>query len=290
MIKCAIIGANGFIGKHLDYYLSQMGAEVHCYDIQENTSQRYHKVDITNPLSIQEIGLDVDYVIMLAGLNGTHVGFDHYSQFIDVNEKGLLNLLDAVKKSSYRPRIIFPSSRLVYKGKEGALKEDDEKDTRTIYAINKLACEGMLKAYANSFDIPYTIFRICVPFGNMLAKDYSYGTIGFFIRQAKNNGKITLYGDGHFKRTFSSMKDICEQIVSASLKEESTNQTYNIGGCTCSLKEAAEVVASHYDSKVEFIPFPEKDLRIESGSTYFDASKIESLLGERNYEHIHSLF
>ena len=290
MIKCSIIGANGFIGKHLDYYLSQMGAEIHCYDIQDNTNQRYHKVDITNPLSVQEISLDVDYVIMLAGLNGTHVGFDQYSQFIDVNEKGLLNLLDAVKKSSYRPRIIFPSSRLVYKGKEEALKEDDEKDARTIYAINKLACEGMLKAYANSFDVPYTIFRICVPFGNMLAKDYSYGTIGFFIRQAKTNRKITLYGDGHFKRTFSSMKDICEQIVYASLKEESTNQTYNIGGCTCSLKEAAEVVASHFNAKVEFIPFPERDLRIESGSTYFDASKIESLLGERKYEDIHSLF
>ena len=88
MIKCSIIGANGFIGKHLDYYLSQMGAEIHCYDIQDNTNQRYHKVDITNPLSVLEISLDVDYVIMLAGLNGTHVGFDQYSQFIDVNEKG----------------------------------------------------------------------------------------------------------------------------------------------------------------------------------------------------------
>lgn len=59
------------------------------------------------------------------------------------------------------------------------MKEDDEKETKTIYAVNKIACENLLYAYRQNFDIPYTIFRICVPFGNMFSDDYSFGTIGF---------------------------------------------------------------------------------------------------------------
>ena len=41
---------------------------------------------------------------------------------------------------------------------DSPLKENDEKETKTIYAVNKLICENLLYAYNNSFDIPYTIF------------------------------------------------------------------------------------------------------------------------------------
>ena len=43
-------------------------------------------------------------------------------------------------------------------GIDSPLKENDEKETKTIYAVNKLICENLLYAYNNSFDIPYTIF------------------------------------------------------------------------------------------------------------------------------------
>jgi UDP-glucose 4-epimerase len=35
---------------------------------------------------------------------------------VDVNEKGLLHLLNHIRLSPYRPKIIFPSTRLVYQG------------------------------------------------------------------------------------------------------------------------------------------------------------------------------
>lgn len=81
---------------------------------------------------------------------------------MDVNEKGLLHLLNHIRLSPYRPKIIFPSTRLVYQGADKALTEEAKKETKTIYAVNKLACEGYLYAYRQSFDIPYTIFRICI--------------------------------------------------------------------------------------------------------------------------------
>ena len=284
MKKIGVIGANGYIGKHIVSYLQRhYDVNVDSYDIvAEFDLSNYHKVDLTDKESIKGLNLDLDYIFMFAGLTGTYNGFNEYEKFISINELGLLNLLDAIKNSEYRPKVIFPSTRLVYKGVDKSLKEDDLKECKTIYAANKLACEGYLQAYHDSFDIPYTIFRICLPYGNLLSTDYSFGTVGFFIRQAKAGKDITLYGGGNIKRTFTHMEDLCYQIIEGSFHHESNGQTYNVGGETLSLHDAAEIIAAKYGTKVTEIPWPERDLRIESSHTYFDDTKIRSLLRNMN--------
>lgn len=284
MKKIGVIGANGYIGKHIVSYLQRYyDVNVDSYDIvAECDLPNYHKVNLTDKESIKGLNLDLDYIFMFAGLTGTYNGFNEYQKFISINELGLLNLLDAIKNSEYRPKVIFPSTRLVYKGVDKSLKEDDLKECKTIYAANKLACEGYLQAYHDSFDIPYTIFRICLPYGNLLSTDYSFGTVGFFIKQAKAGKDITLYGGGNIKRTFTHMEDLCYQIIEGSFHHESNGQTYNVGGETLSLHDAAEIIAAKYGTKVTEIPWPERDLRIESSHTYFDDTKIRSLLRNMN--------
>ena len=284
MKKIGVIGANGYIGKHIVSYLQRYyDVNVDSYDIvAECDFPNYHKVNLTDKESIKGLNLDLDYIFMFAGLTGTYNGFNEYQKFISINELGLLNLLDAIKSSEYRPKVIFPSTRLVYKGIDKSLKEDDLKECKTIYAANKLACEGYLQAYHDSFDIPYTIFRICLPYGNLLSTDYSFGTVGFFIKQAKAGKDITLYGGGNIKRTFTHMEDLCYQIIEGSFHHESNGQTYNVGGETLSLHDAAEIIAAKYGAKVTEIPWPERDLRIESSHTYFDDTKIRSLLRNMN--------
>lgn len=290
MSKCAIIGSKGYIGKHLEYYLKQKKNDVVCYDVVESEDVNYHRCDLTDFESVRRIiDLKVDYIFMFAGLTGTYVGFDKANIFVNVNEMGLINLLNCIRESKYRPKIIFPSTRLIYKGADKALKEDDEKETKTIYAVNKIACENLLYAYRQNFDIPYTIFRICVPFGNMFSDDYSFGTIGFFIRQASNDRRITLYGDGSIKRTFTSMHDLCKQIVEVGMERVSDGEIYNIGGHTYSLRNAAEIIASYYKAEISFISWPERDLKMESGSTYFDSSKIERVMGKIVFESLEEL-
>jgi len=286
MKSCAVIGSGGYLGKHLSFFLKKKGCNVTSYDIVESDAQGYVCVDMANKQSVRLINLDVDYVFMFAGLTGTYAGFDAYEKFVTVNEIALLNLLDAIRQSSYRPKVIFPSTRLVYKGHDSALKEEDEKECKTIYAANKIACEGYLQAYRDSFDIPYTVFRICIPYGNMLSTDYSFGTVGFFIKQAKSGKDITLYGGGTIKRTFTHMQDLCYQIVEGAMKKESDGQIYNVGGETLSLRQAAEIVAKKFGTKVVDVPWPERDLRIESDHTYFDDTKIRALLGDMTYKRL----
>ena len=286
MKKCAILGANGYIGKHLNYYLKCRGVSPKCYDIHDFVDVNYRQVDLTDKNSVNNIDLNVDYIFDFAGLTGTYAGFEKYELYNSINELGLLNLLDAIKSSPYRPKIIYPSTRLVYKGVDKPLKEDDEKETKTIYAVNKLACEGLLKAYKCSFDIPFTVFRICIPYGNLLSSDYSFGTIGFFIKQAKAGKDITLYGGGNIKRTFTHMDDLCYQIVEGAFADEGKGNIYNIGGETLTLREAAEIIADKYGTRVVDIEWPERDLRIESDHTYFDDSKIKSLLNISTYKNL----
>lgn len=284
MKKIAVIGGKGYIGKHLAFYLKGMEYDVMTYDVVLGEEENYMCVDMTNSESVSKIDLNVDYIYMFAGLTGTYAGFDAYEKYVSINEIALLNMLDAIRKSSYRPKVIFPSTRLVYKGYDKALKEEDEKETKTIYAANKLACEGYLQAYHDSFDIPYTVFRICIPYGNLLSSDYSFGTVGFFIKQAKSGKDITLYGGGTIKRTFTHMEDLCRQVVEGAFHSDSNGEIYNVGGETLSLHDAAEIIANKYGVKVTTVPWPERDLRIESDHTYFDDTKIQTLLHFGEYK------
>lgn len=286
MKRCAVIGGKGYIGKHLVHYLHSLGAEVMCYDVVDSNEQNYLRIDMTSSDSVRKINLDIDYIFMFTGMTGTFAGFDSYEKYVNVNEISLLNLLDAIRQSPYRPKVVFPSSRLVYKGCDKALKEDDEKESKTIYAVNKLACEGYLQAYHDSFDIPYVAFRICIPYGNMLSNDYSFGTVGFFIKQAKAGKDITLYGGGKIKRTFTHMEDLCYQIVEGSFHSDSNGQIYNVGGETLTLYDAAKIISRKYGTDVVAVPWPEKDLRIESNHTYFDDSKIRSLINIGDYRNL----
>ncbi len=286
MKRVAIIGAKGFIGRHITWFLqSRMDITAECYDVIDVDEPYYHKIDMTSIDSVATINLDVDYIFFMTGLTGTKIGFDKYEDFVRINEIALLNLLDAIRLSSFRPKIIFPSSRLVYKGVDQPLCEEDEKDSKTIYAANKLACESYLKAYSYNFDIPYTIFRICVPYGNMLDDNYSFGTIGFFIKMAQVGKDITLYGGGNIKRTFTHLEDLCYQMINGAFNNESDNQIYNVGGETSSLHDAAEIIAQKFGVKVVNVPWPENDLKFESGDTYFDDRAMQKLLGGYMYKH-----
>ena len=285
--KAIILGANGYIGSHLSLYLSNQGWNIYNYDIQPDSSfDNYKQIDIKDSEQLLKTDFNVDYVFLFSGITGTSSGFNNYKSFIDINEVGLLNVLNILSQHHNKPRVVYPSTRLVYKGGELPLKEDDEKEAKSIYAINKLACENYLKLYNNVFNIHYSIFRICVPYGNFFSSKYSYGTIGSFIEKATSGNPITLYGDGSLKRTYTYIEDICRQIEKCILCPSSVNEIFNIGGETFSLKEVAQRIASLYNVEVDTVAWPDMDLKIESGHTFFDDTKIKTAIGDIFYTNL----
>lgn len=286
MEKVVFFGSEGYIGSHLVNELLSKNYRVLGYDIYDDSIiskvVEYQKIDIINLSQLKEIDFNVDYIYYFSGVTGTNISIENYDKFIDINEKGLLNILTTIKNQKVHPKIIFPSTRLVYKGiKDLPLTEDAEKEFKTIYALNKFHNENVLKMFKTYYNIPYTIFRICVPYGNMLSDNYSYGTIGFFLNKAKNNEAITLFGDGNLKRTFTFVGDICKQILQVSELENNNEEVYNIGGETYSLLDVATMVANKFNVGIEYVEWPPLALAQESGDTIFNSKKIEKICGHK---------
>lgn len=288
--KSILIGSNGYLGKHLALHLKNEGFENSNFDIHPEAVQdvsNYKQLDITKENEFTKLDPETDFIFLFAGLTGTANGFEKYNDFVQVNEIGLLNLLTWMRQTKSKARIIFPSTRLVYKGvKNTALKESDTKEALTLYAANKLNGENLLWMYQNAFGIDYTIFRICVPYGNLFDDEFSYGTLGFFINKAKNKQNISLYGDGKIGRTFSHVSDISSIIIQAIQTEATKNEVYNIGGENMQLLDVATILAKKYGVDVELSDWPEMALKLESGDTIFDDTKLRSTIA---FEYKHTI-
>ena len=272
-----MLGAAGYIGRHLVAALHSAGHQTRVHGMaQDGTAPR---ADLADPTSLSGLSWDVDCVFMLAGVTGTGASFPAFERYVRGNEVSLLNVLDSIRQSAHRPRVVFPSSRLVYRGADRPLIETDLLEARTVYAASKIACEFYLRAYTQAHGIPHTTLRTCVPYGNTQGSVYySYGTVGNFIRQAQEQGRIRLYGDGGLRRSFTHVDDFCRVAQYAAQSLACANETFNVPGEDYSLREAAELVAARTGAAIECSDWPELDLRIESGSTVFDASKLLAVM------------
>lgn len=280
MQKAIIFGANGYLGRHLAKALKAnnisfvaTGRAAKSIDHYEN----YVQVDVCNLESLAKLDFNVTYIFVFSAITGTSTQLSDYIAMKSVNELGLLNILFQYQQSNSSAKIVFPSTRLVYKGNKNVyLQENDQQVALTPYAQTKINGEQLLEFYQQHAGINYTIFRICVPYGNSFEGAYSYGTTGFFLSKAQNGENISIYGKGDQQRTFTHIEDIINVILATISNQKSNNQIYNIGGNNhLSLKEVAELIAHKFNVKLTFVPFPKQALKIESGDTIFDDSKLQ---------------
>ena len=284
MSKVSIVGSNGYIARNLFYHLSQRGdieqiTLYDCLDESVDKNEKYFKVNLLDRDDVKKIDFDCDIIFFMAGKTGTFSGFNNYADFISVNEFGLLNFIDEYRIQGSKAKIIFPSTRLVYKGSDIPVSEDSPIELKTIYAVNKFACENYLKQYSQIFGIKYCVFRICVPYGTRIQGASSYGTVEFMTKQAVNDRRITLYGDGSIRRTWTHIDDLCCAMICGAYSDKCLNDIYNIGGDDLSLKDVANMICREYDAELKYVPWPDQALCIESGSTVFDASKFAAVTG-----------
>lgn len=285
-MKITILGANSFIARNMIYELhqrQQKGLDLQLFlydymDTQVDGEENYRQINVLDVESVNQINYDVDLIYMFIGKTGTMQGFDDYDTFININEKALLNILKGYVQKESNAKLVFPSTRLVYKGKEGFLKEDAEKEFKTVYAINKYACEQYLNMFHMMYGVKYVTFRICVPYGTMIPNASSYGTAEFMLNKAKSGEDISLYGDGSVRRTLTHMEDLCDMLLEGGFSSECVNDIYNIGGENYSLKEMAEKIAKEYFVGVTYVEWPENALKIESGDTVFNSEKLDSII------------
>ena len=158
-MRIAVFGCNGYIGKHLSYYFSERGDDVTGFDIQDQydlLNVKYRQLDILDNVNIDSVVFDFDIICFFCGLTGTDISINKYKEFINVNEIGLLNILSALLKQQSKAKIVFPSTRLVYKGsKNRPLNENSEYELKTIYATSKFNGERYLEMFRRLYGVNF---------------------------------------------------------------------------------------------------------------------------------------
>lgn len=280
MQEITIIGANSYLARNLIYLLHDKN--LYLYGHKENYSDglaNYKRVNLFDARSdIKAINMKVDAIFLFSGKTGT--SFENPGEFLDVNEKFLLNILNEYRAQNSNARIIFPSTRLIYSNNNNAL-ESETGELKSVYAVNKFACEKYLNIYNHVFGVNYTVFRICLPYGSFIRGASSYGTIEIMLNRARSGENIILYGDGSVRRTLTYIQDICCSMIEGAENIKCENEIFNIGGENYSLLEIADLIAAKYGVKVEFVPYPDTAAKIESGDTVFNSDKLDSIINHK---------
>ncbi len=94
-----------------------------------------------------------------------------------------------------------------------------------IYGNLKLSGELILKAYNQTFDLPYTIIRPSALYGERCVSR-RVGQI--FIENALQNKEIKINGDGEEKLDFTYIEDLIHGISLCCEAEEAKNEIFNI--------------------------------------------------------------
>lgn len=282
-MKNVIIGANSYLARNFIYKLKHVynedcilyGRSVAQLDNESN----YITINMLNRNELSVLDLNCDNIFMFVGKTGSANGFDNYEDYIDINQKAVLNLLDQMRKQHSRAKLIFLSTRLVYSGKKVPQKEDACKEFKTVYSINKFACEQYIRQYNNVFGINYLILRLCIPYGTLIDGANSYGTCDFMLKRAINNECINIYGDGSQRRTLTYIGDFCDILYQSSQNDRCKNDVYNIGGENYSLYEMASIISTKYNVSINKTEFPDIEYKIESGDTVFNSDKLDNIIG-----------
>ncbi len=282
------------MGTNLVSRLIELGAKVRVLarswppqsedpDESEEPAVHLFKGDIRDEVVVQEAAEGCDFVFHLAGKSGASTSNESPLEDLDVNCRGLLHLLDAVRRLAPQAVLVFPSSRLVYAPNLPLpISESAPTLPLSIYGAHKLAAENYLSVYQREYGLDSAVLRITNPYGPFQRPEQrSYGVINQFIHEAIRGQTITVFGDGAQLRDYIHISDVVDVMLLVAASPAALNATYNVGsGTGTSLAELARLVVEVAGTgKVAHVAWPEAEARVETGNFFADISSITAATG-----------
>ena len=198
-----------------------------------------------------------------------HSTFDHSLRTLE-------NSLDNAKNNI--EQFIFLSSSMVYGNfLKKKVKESDICNPLGIYGALKFSAEKIIKAYGQTFDLPYTIIRPSALYGE---RCISRRVGQIFIESALNKSKILINGDGTEKLDFTYIEDLMNGIICSIKSKNSLQETFNITyGNSRSINKLLDLLRENF-SDIE-VTYKKRDKLMPLRGT-LSVSKAEKLLKFRS--------
>lgn len=238
--RALIIGAGGFVGDYLIEYLAKNNADeiyaTKCSDQDyNNENARIYNLDILDKESIISLMYEIrpTHIFHLAAQSSVGVAWKNPALTIDVNIKGSVNVLDAIRELYYKPRILLIGSGEEYghiKPEEVPIREDNHLRPGNIYAATK-ACQNMIGAiYAQAYDMDLMQVRAFNHIGPGQAPLF---VVSDFCKQAAEIEKglrepVIKVGNLMARRDFTDVRDVVRAYCLLAEKGRA-GETYNVG-------------------------------------------------------------
>jgi CDP-paratose 2-epimerase len=276
-----VTGGAGFVGTNLAHRLLSEGRHVRVLDnlsrpgvernlqwLRETHPERLRidVADLRDAEAVRRAVSGAGQVFHFAAQVAVTTSLARPIDDFEINARGTLNLLEAIRACDEPPSLLFTSTNKVYGGLEDlelsatgtryepvdpltrarGIGESRPLDFHSPYGCSKGAADQYVIDYARTFGLPAAVFRMSCIYGPHQFGTEDQGWVAHFLIRALHGQPITVYGDGKQVRDVLFVEDLVEAFLLAQSRMDAlTGQAFNIGGGaenTTSLLELVDLI------------------------------------------------
>ena len=250
-MKTLVTGGLGFVGSNLVDILINSGDEVFILDDLSSESSfienQNEKANLTigkvEDINKHFVGHKFDRIFHLAAKARIQPSFDNPTEYFSSNALGTSEVMDFARLSK--------SGIVVY----ATTSSKNHGEYISPYTYYKVVGEGVLKTYANCFDMNCAMATFYNVYGPREPRIGEWATVvAKFGRQFEEGDQLTVVGDGSQSRDFTHVEDICNGLIKIS-EGNWRGQNFDLGrGNPVSILDVAKMWTDNNLSKITFVP------------------------------------
>jgi UDP-glucose 4-epimerase len=250
IMRTFVTGAAGFIGSTLVDRLLEQGHAVVGYDnlatgrrqfiakALKNSRFEFIEADLLDVRRLNDSVPGAEIVFHLSANADVRFGTEHPRKDLDHNTIATFNVLEAMRTGGVKS-IAFASTGSVY-GETAVIPTPEDAPfpiQTSLYGASKLACEGLIAAYAEAYGMRAHIFR----FVSILGERYTHGHVFDFMRKlAKDPSTLHILGNGLQRKSYLHVADCVEAMLIAMERANAKINLFNLGTEEyCEVRESA---------------------------------------------------
>jgi UDP-glucose 4-epimerase len=235
--RALVTGGAGFIGSHLVDALLAQGVEVVVYDnfctgrpeflpSPSPAGLRVVRGDVLDLPALHEAMDGCDFVFHFQANADVRGGRDRTRLDLEQNTLATWNVLEGMRRRGIRS-IAFASSATIYGEPEVFPTPESYAPLQTsLYGASKYACEAMIQAYCEYFDMRCFIYR----FVSWIGERYSHGIVFDLMKKLRHDAtRLPLLGDGTQRKSYLYVKDGVRGILLGIERAAQRKNIYNLG-------------------------------------------------------------
>ena len=259
--RILITGGAGFLGVNAAIHLIKDGWGVTLLDnlsrpgTERNlkwvltrypTRVTFVKEDVRNADALGHHVQNQDAILHLAGQVAVTTSLLDPNTDFDVNARGTLNVLEAVRNHNHDAPVVFASTNKVYgklDHKDGPCKEIQPLDFHSPYGCSKGAADQYVRDYARVFDMNTVVLRQSCIYGAHQYGTEDQGWVAHFVHSILKDRPLTIYGDGTQVRDLLDARDLSALYATVIDKIGiARGEIYNVGGGSENQRNLLEVI------------------------------------------------